>query len=133
MPGKVKSYRDLEVWQKAMELAVEAYRLTEPFPAHEQYGLRAQIHRAAVSVPSNVAEGHGRAITREYLHHLAIAHGSLMELETQVELSVRLGFVKRPVADGVLSQAAECGRMLHGLMRRLRELAETQTVVRSRR
>jgi four helix bundle protein len=133
MPGKVESYRDLEVWQKAMELAVEAYRLTEPFPAYEQYGLRAQIHRAVVSVPSNIAEGHGRSITREYLHHLAIAHGSLMEVETQIELSVRLGFVKRSVADGVLNQAAECGRMLHGLMRRLRELAETQTVARSRR
>ena len=133
MPGKVESYRDLEVWQKAMELAVAVYQLTEPFPAHEQYGLRAQIHRAAVSVPSNVAEGHGRSITREYLHHLAIAHGSLMELETQVELAMRLGFAKRVVGEAVLKDAAECGRMLHGLIRRLKELAEIQTVGRSRR
>ncbi len=133
MPGKVESYRDLEVWQKAMDLAVAAYRLTEPFPAHEQFGLRAQIHRSAVSVPSNVAEGHGRSITREYLHHLAIAHGSLMELETQVELAVRLGFAETPAAEEVLAAAAECGRMLHGLIRRLKELAEAQTVTKPRR
>jgi four helix bundle protein len=69
----------------------------------------------------------------EYLHHLAIAHGSLMELETQVELAVGLGFAKRSAADAFLKQSAECGRMLHGLMRRLRELAETQIVARSRR
>jgi four helix bundle protein len=133
MPGKIESYRDLELWQKAMELAVAVYRLSESFPSNEQYGLRAQVNRAAVSVPSNVAEGHGRSITREYLHHLAIAHGSLMELETQVELSVRLGFAKRTVADDVLNRAAECGRMLHGLMRRLKELAEAQSVSRSKR
>jgi four helix bundle protein len=133
MPGTVESYRDLEVWQKAMDLAVAAYQLTEAFPAHEKFGLCAQIHRAAVSVPSNVAEGHGRSITREYLHYLAIAHGSLMELETHVELSARLGFTTRPEAEELLRDAAECGRMLHGLIRRLKELAETQSVVRSRR
>jgi four helix bundle protein len=133
MAGKVESYRDLEVWQKAMDLAVAAYRLTESFPSHEQFGLRSQIHRAAVSVPSNVAEGHGRSITREYLHYLAIAHGSLMELETQVDLAARLGFATRLTADGVLRDAAECGRMLHGLIRRLKELAETQSIARSRR
>jgi four helix bundle protein len=133
MPPKIESYRDLDVWQKAMDLAVAAYQLTTPLPAHEQFGLRAQIHRSAVSIPSNIAEGHGRSITREYLHHLAIAHGSLMELETQIELSVRLGFVTRAAADAVLHVAAECGRMLHGLIRRLRELADTQTAGRSRR
>ena len=133
MPTKIASYRDLDVWQKAMELAVAAYRLTEPFPHHEQFGLRAQIHRSAVSIPSNVAEGHGRSITREYLHHLAIAHGSLMELETQVELARRLAFTKQEEAEAVLKRAGECGRLLHGLMRSLRELAETQTPARSRR
>jgi four helix bundle protein len=133
MPTKVESYRDLEVWQRSMDLAVAVYQLAESFPSREQFGLRAQVQRAAVSVPSNIAEGHGRSITREYLHHLAIAHGSLMELETQVELSVRLGFATRSQADEVQKDAAECGRMLHGLIRRLKELAETQTVARSRR
>ena len=133
MPGKVESYRDLEVWQKAMDLAAAAYGLTESFPSHQQFGLRTQIQRAAVSVPSNIAEGHGRSSTREYLHHLAIARGSLMELETQVELAVRLRFAKDPVAEDVLKAAAECGRMLHGLIRRLKELAETQSGPRSSR
>ncbi len=133
MPSKVESYRDLEVWQTAMDLTAAVYKLAESFPAHQQFGLRAQLQRAAVSIPSNIAEGHGRSITREYLHHLAIAHGSLMELETQIELSVRLGFARRAARDEVLNTAAQCGRMLHGLMKRLRELAETQSTGRSRR
>jgi four helix bundle protein len=126
MAARIESFRDLDVWQKAMDLAVGICGLAASFPTYEQFGLRAQIQRAAVSVPSNIAEGHGRSMTREYLHHLAIAHGSLMEVETQVELAVRLGFATRSSADTVLQQAAECGRMLHGLMRRLKELADTQ-------
>jgi four helix bundle protein len=133
MPVKIESYRDLEVWQKAMDLAVDCYRLTESFPSGEKFGLTAQIQRAAVSVPSNIAEGHGRSITREYLHHLAIAHGSLMELETQVQLSVRLGYGDPEAANGVLEKTTECGRMLHGLIRRMKEIAETQPESRSRR
>ena len=107
MPTKVESYRDLEVWQRAMDLAVAAHRLTESFPSHQQFGLRTQLQRAAMSVPSNIADGHGRSSTREYLHHLAIAHGSLMELETQVGLAVRLKIVQAPVAEDVLKAAAE--------------------------
>ncbi len=73
----VKSYRDLRVWQAGMDLAERVYRLTEAFPRHETYGLAGQVQRAAVSVPSNIAEGHAREHTREYLHHLSMAQGSL--------------------------------------------------------
>ena len=79
----VKSYRQLIVWQKAMELVKYIYDLTKKFPKEELYGLTSQIRRAAVSVPSNIAEGQGRDSTKEFLHHLSIAYGSLMETETQ--------------------------------------------------
>jgi len=88
----LQSYRDLMVWQKAIELAVLAYRLTEGFPRREIYGLASQMRRAGVSVPSNIAEGYGRASRREYLQFLSIAQGSLKELETQTILAEKLAF-----------------------------------------
>ncbi len=78
----VKSYRDLETWQKAMDLVQEIYLETKSFPKEETYGLSGQMRRAAVSIPSNIAEGQGRDSTKEFLHHLSIAYGSLCELET---------------------------------------------------
>jgi len=120
MATVIASYRDLEVWQKAMDLTVKTDRLTDSFPLREQFGLTAQVRRAAVSVPSNIAEGHGRAKTGEYLHHLAIAHGSLMELETQVTLAKRLGFLQDESARTLLADSGEKGRMLHGLIRSLK-------------
>jgi four helix bundle protein len=84
---KLESFRDLRVWQLAMELVELTYRVTQSFPKHEVYGLTSQIQRAAVSVPSNLAEGHTREHTKEYLHHLSIAQASLAELETQLEKS----------------------------------------------
>lgn len=86
----LQSYRGLLVWQKAMDLATMVYHLTEPFPKREVYGLAAQLRRAGVSVPSNIAEGYGRGSRREYLQFLTIAQGSLKELETQVLLAERL-------------------------------------------
>jgi hypothetical protein len=83
--SRIKSYRDLRVWGLAMDLVVESYRTNRSFPKEEIYALTAQFRRAAVSIPSNIAEGHGRKHTREYLHHLSIANGSLMELETQAK------------------------------------------------
>ncbi len=80
----VRSYRDLKVWEKAMDLVVESYRLTQLFPRGETYGLTAQIQRAAVSIPANIAEGHGRDHLGNYLRHLSVANGSLMELETHL-------------------------------------------------
>jgi four helix bundle protein len=80
----VQSYRELIVWQKAMKLVQSIYSLTKDFPKEEVYALTSQIRRAAVSIPSNIAEGQGRDSTKEFLHHLSIAYGSLMEVETQI-------------------------------------------------
>jgi four helix bundle protein len=116
----ITGYRDLDVWQKAMTLVERSYRLTEGFPRSEEFGLRAQIRRAAVSIPSNIAEGQGRSSTGEYVHHLAIAHGSLMELETQVQIAGRLGFVLNKEVETFLDAGSEVGRMLNALITSLR-------------
>jgi len=111
----VKSYRDLLVWQKGMDLAERCYRATEVFPHTETFGLSAQIRRAAASIPANIAEGHGRDHIAEYIHHLSIAKGSLMEVETHLLLSGRLGYIARPALSQLLEEASELGRMLAGL------------------
>jgi four helix bundle protein len=90
MEGQVKSYRDLVVWQKSMDLVVEVYKLTELFPKNEIYGLVSQIRRCAVSIPSNIAEGKARGTRKDYRHFVIIAFASGAELETQIELSKRL-------------------------------------------
>src|SRR6476659_1156091 len=89
----VRSYQDLVAWQKAMDLVELVYGATRGFPREEVYGLTSQVRRAAVSVPSNIAEGQGRASTKEFLHHLSIARGSLFEVETQVLVAQRLGYL----------------------------------------
>ena len=108
-------YSDLLVWQKAMDLVEEIYKLTATFPQTEQYGLSSQMQRAAVSIPSNIAEGHGRKSTKAYLNHISIASGSLMELETQLQISCRLKYVERRPLDGLLDKTDEVGKMLSGL------------------
>jgi len=90
----VNSYRDLRVWQKGMDLVVTSYEATKQFPQSELYGLASQIQRAAVSIPANIAEGHGREHLGDYMHHLSMANGSLMELETHFLLAERLGYLK---------------------------------------
>src|SRR6266478_3994026 len=90
--SKVSHFRGLRVWQGAMDLVEAVYRLSEAFPKTEIYGLTAQVRRAAVSVPSNIAEGHTRASTKEYLNHLSIAQASLAEIETQLEIAQRLNY-----------------------------------------
>jgi len=95
MAATIASYRDLDVWNRAMELVVACYRVTGEFPRTEELGLKAQLRRAATSVPSNIAEGHGRSSTGAYLRHLSIAHGSLMELETQLDIARRLKYTTR--------------------------------------
>ncbi len=114
----IKSYRDLEAWQVGMRLAEACYKLTEGFPARELYGLSTQIRRAAVSIPSNTAEGHNRP-RQAYLNHLSIALGSRAELETQVELAIRLGLTTPEAARPVQELAEQVGRLLHGLVRSL--------------
>jgi four helix bundle protein len=125
----VKSYRDLEIWQRAMALVTQCYRVAEGLPRSEVFGLALQVRRSAVSVPSNIAEGHGRSATGDYLRHLAIAHGSLMELETQIEIAGRLGFVKDEQVAAVLRETGDLGRMIHGLVRNLKARREDALLI----
>ena len=116
----IRGYQDLEVWQRAMDLVVEAYGLTKQFPTQERYGLTAQLQRSAVSIPSNIAEGRGRRGLGGFLYHLSVANGSLMELETQIQIAVRLGYLRDVEGQGILRRCGEVGRLLAGLSRALR-------------
>ncbi len=111
----VKSYKDLSVWQKAMHMVEECYRTTNSFPRNEKFGLKSQMRRAAVSIPSNVAEGNVRHSSNEYCRFLAIAIGSTAELETQIELARRLDLLSEEDAARISGQCQEVGRMLNGL------------------
>lgn len=115
----IRSYRDLEVWRRAMKLVETCFEATGGFPPRETYGLASQIRRAAVSIPSNIAEGHSRRSRQAFLNHLSIALGSQSELETQIELSRRLRFIPEGAAREILREIEEVGRMLHGLVRHL--------------
>jgi four helix bundle protein len=117
--AKITSYKDLTAWRKSMALAGECYRLTGGFPVAERYGLSAQMRRAAVSIPSNLAEGHNRRSRNAFANHVGIALGSQAELETQLMLAVSLGFATEDNAKPVLEHASEVGRLLHGLVRSL--------------
>jgi len=111
----VNNYRDLKVWQMAMKLTEDIYRTTESFPARETYALANQLQRAAVSIPSNIAEGHARSSTKDYLRFISISQGSLAEAETQLELAHRLGYIPQAALLCLQEQTNELGRMLHGL------------------
>ena len=116
---KPAHYKDLIVWQKAMLLAKNIYDLTGRFPAAERFGLISQMRRAAVSVPSNIAEGQARRTTGEFVQFLSNAAGSLAELETQLLLSVDLSFSSKDATDGLLGLVSEIRRMLIALGKRL--------------
>ena len=116
----VSNYRELIVWQKAMDLVEAIYRVTEAFPDRELYGLSRQIRRAAISVPSNIAGGHGRSSTREFLHFLSIARGSVKEVETQVLIAERLAYINGDQSSHLVARTAEGSRLLSGLPRSLR-------------
>jgi four helix bundle protein len=111
----VKSYRDLRVWQSAMGLVESIYRVTQSFPREETYGLSSQMRRAAVSIPSNIAEGHTREHIKEYLHHISMAQASLSELETQLEIAARLKYLPRGALDSLLGGTQSLGRQLYAL------------------
>ncbi len=115
-PGRTRYYRDLQVWQKAMVLARAVYGHTSTFPKTEAFGLTAQMRRAAVSVPSNIAEGHGRLTDGNMRQFLAQARGSLYELETQIELACGLEYLEPQSEKELLESCREVGRMLNGLM-----------------
>jgi four helix bundle protein len=111
----VHSFRDLRVWQLGMDLVEQVYLVTRAFPRHELYGLASQMQRAAVSVPSNIAEGHTRAYTREYLQHVAMAQGSLAELQTQLEIAARLAYLSPAQLTPLIEQATVLARQLYAL------------------
>jgi four helix bundle protein len=115
-PMKVKNYQELIVWQKAMDLVEEVYKASRDFPREEIYALTSQVRRAAVSIPSNIAEGQGRRTTADFLHHLSIAYGSLREVETQILIAQRLKYLVKGKVEKVLNGAGEVGRLLNGLM-----------------
>ena len=116
----VESYRDLKVWQRGMKLVEQVYTLTEPFPASEKYELTSQLRRAAVSVPSNIAEGWGHSSQEQYIHFLELARSSLFEIETQIRIANRLGYVNADERDQLLSETDAQSKMLLSLMRSLR-------------
>ena len=116
---RIGSYRDLDVWQLAMEIVVEVYRVTRAFPAEERFGLIAQLRRAAVAVPSNIAEGRNRLGAAEFRRFVSIARGSVAEVETQLAVAVALGFVGAGEIASLASRLDELSKMLFGLYRRL--------------
>jgi len=115
----VRSYRDLLVWQKAVDLVADCYGVAKQLPRSEIYGLVTQLQRAAVSIPANIAEGHGREHLGDYLHHLSIANGSLMELETHILIAQRLDYLGANDVEHILSLSGELSRMLTGLTKKL--------------
>jgi len=116
----VQSYKDLVVWKKSMDLVTEIYSCTQSLPDCERFGLTSQLRRAAVSVPSNIAEGQGRASTGEFKQFLGHARGSLLELETQLVIARNLDFLTETQKTHLLEKTAEIGRILNGLMGSLR-------------
>lgn len=116
---QIKRYKDLVVWQKSVELAVVVYEVVKVFPKNQQYSLVNQIERSAVSIASNIAEGAGRNGKKEFCHYLSIAMGSLYELETQLVISQKIGFLDQEKLENIINKAEEIGRMLAGLKRSL--------------
>lgn len=115
----IRTYADLDVWKKSMSLVEDVYKFTKTLPSDERFGLVTQLQRAAVSIPSNIAEGHGRRSTGAYLNHLSISYGSLMELETQIHISQRLNYIDQELLSMLLNKTSEIGRMLNGLKQSL--------------
>jgi four helix bundle protein len=113
----ISSYRDLNVWQKSMDLVVDTYKLTENFPSEERFGLTSQIRRSVISIPSNIAEGSGRKGTKEFIQFLWIANASLSEFETQIDIAHRLKFINN--TDETIEKIMHIRKMLQGLIRKL--------------
>jgi four helix bundle protein len=120
----LRTFKDLKVWQKSYDLCLSIYRYLRKFPAVEKFGLTAQIRRAAVSIPSNIAEGYGRKSTQEYVYSCYIAYGSLCELETQLRLSKDLEYLNQHDFDKILENLQEVERMLKALIKSLERKRE---------
>lgn len=123
----VKSYRDLRVWQAGMDLAVRIYKLTGEFPREELYGITSQMRRAAVAIPSNIAEGHTREHTREYSQFVAVVQGSLSELATQLEIAIRIGYCSEEKTQELRSVITGLGRQLYSLRDALKRQGSSPT------
>lgn len=117
------SYKDLIAWRKAMDLVTQIYRVTRTFPREEMYGLTNQLRRAAVSVPSNIAEGQAHFSKKEFHHFLSHARGSLVEIETQLTIAENLEYLSPQQTRPLLNQAAELGRVLNGLIASIKSVA----------
>ena len=115
----------MRVWQTGMELAEAVYRVTKGLPASELYGLNSQLRRAAVSIPSNIAEGHTRESRKEYLHHVSVAHGSLAEVETQLEIARRLGYVSDQDHRALMETTVILGKQLFALRNALQRQTDS--------
>lgn len=126
---KRRNHKDLIVWQKALALAKSIHTSTADFPVHERYGLTSQIRRAAVSIPSNIAEGAARGTTREFIHFLHTARGSFAELETQLQLAHEFGYLQD--LRGLLDQLDEVGRLINAVLRGLRKRLSNADKARS--
>jgi len=118
---KIRSFRDLIVWDKSIELVKEVYQVTKLFPKEEIFGLTSQVRRAAVSIPSNIAEGNARLSRKEFQHFLGNARGSLAELQTQIIISKELGFLSDKEMDDIINKAIDVARLLNGLLSSLRK------------
>ncbi len=114
--GPLRSYRELIAWQKSVELVTQIYSITKEFPRDEIYGLTSQLRRSAVSVPSNIAEGQGRATKGEFIQFLGHARGSLFELETQIVIAEKLGYITPETESQIASKITEVARILNGLL-----------------
>jgi four helix bundle protein len=117
---KIRNYRDLKVWQKAVQLSKEIFLITTKFPANQQYGLKSQIERSVVSIASNIAEGSGRNGRQEFIYHLGVAQGSLFEVETQLIIAKEIGFLSLEEVEKLLKISEEISRMISGLIIKLK-------------
>jgi four helix bundle protein len=121
----IKSYKDLDIWKRSCTVVTEIYRATDTFPKREMFGLISQLRRAAISVPSNIAEGAARLYTREYIRFLSNALGSIAELETQLLVSADLGYTTEQRIQGIMQELDEIGKMTRRLVQRLEERLAT--------
>ncbi|MCX6232353.1 MAG: four helix bundle protein [Bacteroidetes bacterium] len=115
----IKSFKDLLVWKRSMSLVEIIYRITENFPIKENYGITNQMRRSAVSIPSNIAEGYGRKSSGSYSHFLSIARASLFELETQIEICIRLKYIKDTESEKLLTEIEEISKMITSLISKI--------------
>jgi four helix bundle protein len=126
MEKEVRSYKDLVAWQKSMDLVTAVYRASQGFPKEEIFGLVSQIRRSAVSVPSNIAEGHARTSRKEFQYFLSNARGSLAELETQLTIAHQLAYIDETGINQLLDRLGEVGRILNGLLASLKRSSKSK-------